>query len=254
MTLEVTVRNPAYWVERAPQLAQLLKSAETDGAPSTVGDPTGKPPDPDNLLVITDPGHWAKETNELREILAVAQEASPTGTGDPPPGSSAGAVPASQERLTMTVEEAAAALGISRAFAYEACHPQRDPAREDRSSHPHPEGSSGTDVGRRRGDHTVTKPRTPATVARGRPTLDAQSPYNGQPQAPRDEQAQFDDPGLRGRGQLSGVRHALSASNEFLIMSESITSLTGVRVSAAAMRLTDLSAIGLPARAALIVA
>jgi excisionase family DNA binding protein len=119
MTVEVTVTNPAYWGERAAQLAQLLRSADTS-APSTIGDPTGRPPDAESLLVIADPSHWAGQPQELREVLALAEQASPMGTSELPPGGSAGAVPGSQERLTMTVEEAAAALGISQAFAYEA--------------------------------------------------------------------------------------------------------------------------------------
>ena len=120
MTVEVTVTNPAYWGDRALQLAQLLKSAEADDATSTIGDPTGKPPDPDSVLVIAVPGHWSVQPQELQEVLAIAARGMSNAPASAGESGSAGAVPGSQERLTMTVEEAAAALGISRAFAYEA--------------------------------------------------------------------------------------------------------------------------------------
>ncbi len=41
MTDEVMVTNPAYWAERAPQLAQLLRTAEQTDSLRTIGDPTG---------------------------------------------------------------------------------------------------------------------------------------------------------------------------------------------------------------------
>lgn len=119
MTVEVTVTDPAYWGERAPQLAQLLRSAGT-GAPSTIGDPTGKPPDPENLFVVADPDYWAAQVQSLQELLASASGPNAIGAQDSRLGGAAGAVSGAQGRLTMTVEEAAIALGISRAFAYEA--------------------------------------------------------------------------------------------------------------------------------------
>lgn len=119
MTVEVTVTNPAYWGEHAPQLAQLLRSARTD-APSTIGDPTGKPPDPANLFVVADPDYWAGQVQPLRELLVAAGRADESAPEGSQSGGAVGAVSGSQSRLTMTVEEAAAALGISRAFAYEA--------------------------------------------------------------------------------------------------------------------------------------
>ncbi len=121
MVVEVTVTNPEYWSgERALQLAQLLRTAGENNAAPTIADPTGKPADPENLFVISDPGHWATEPQQLQEILAAAGTTSPIETSETLPGDAAGAVPGSPGRLTMTVEEAAAALGISRAFAYEA--------------------------------------------------------------------------------------------------------------------------------------
>ncbi len=56
MTVEVTVTNPAYWSDRALQLAQLLRSAGEGGGPPTVGDPTGTPPDPERVLAILPTG------------------------------------------------------------------------------------------------------------------------------------------------------------------------------------------------------
>ena len=120
MAAEITVTNPEYWAgERALQLAQLLKGARTD-ASSTIGDPTGKPPDPENLFVVADPDYWAGQVQPLQELLAAAGGANEVGAEGSPSGGGVGAVSGSQGRLTMTVEEAAVALGISRAFAYEA--------------------------------------------------------------------------------------------------------------------------------------
>jgi len=58
---------------------------------------------------------WASHPRELQEALA-------GGAGQPTNqvGSGMGAVPPVEDRLTLTVEEAATLLGISRAFAYEA--------------------------------------------------------------------------------------------------------------------------------------
>jgi excisionase family DNA binding protein len=119
MTVEVTVTNPAYWIERALQLAQILRTVNESG-PSTIGDPSGKPPDPETLLAIADPAYWSSQSRELAEALVFAANRGWPSVDTPTPGAAPGAGPISQERLTMTVEEAATALGISRAFAYEA--------------------------------------------------------------------------------------------------------------------------------------
>jgi excisionase family DNA binding protein len=119
MTVEVNVTNPEYWADRSPQLAQLLRSTGEGRGPSVIGDPTGKPPDPANLFAIVDPTYWSTQPRELQEALADGAGRTP-GAEISLPGSAAGAGSASQARLTLSVEEAAAALGISRAFAYEA--------------------------------------------------------------------------------------------------------------------------------------
>lgn len=111
---EVIVLNPAYWVDRAPQLARILGQ---DRTVSPIGDPTGKSPDADAMLTLIDPRFWSTQPRELQEVLNLACGIAANATG--PGGLGSGAVPAGQERLTLTVEEAAAALGISRAFAYE---------------------------------------------------------------------------------------------------------------------------------------
>jgi len=119
MTVEVTVTNPAYWSDRAPQLVQLLRSAG-DAGTRAIGDPTGKAPDPDRVLAIVDPAYWSNRPREVAEVLTLAARgvsAAPDAEIRLPAGA-AGAGPGSQERLTMTVDEAAAALGISRAHAF----------------------------------------------------------------------------------------------------------------------------------------
>jgi excisionase family DNA binding protein len=61
--------------------------------------------------------YWGEHAAELDSALHRATE---TSTAQPPRGSGVGAAPPGVERLTLTVEEAATMLGISRAFAYEA--------------------------------------------------------------------------------------------------------------------------------------
>ena len=111
---EVIVLNPRYWVDHALQLSHVLGGSRV---PSPVGDPTGQAPDPETMLTISDAGYWSAQPRELQEVLNLASGGASERAGDA--GFGSGAVPASQERLTLTVEEAAAALGISRAFAYE---------------------------------------------------------------------------------------------------------------------------------------
>jgi excisionase family DNA binding protein len=119
MAAEVTIRNPSYWSGRAPQLAQILRTAGEGPGPGTIGDPTGLPPDAANLFAVVDPQYWSGQPRELQEALADAAGAAPD-TGATPIGGAAGATSVSQERLTLSVDEAAVALGISRAFAYDA--------------------------------------------------------------------------------------------------------------------------------------
>ena len=109
---EVVVLNPRYWSDRALQLAQILGGSRVA---SPIGDPSGQAPDPETMLTITDPGYWSAQPRELQEVLSLASGTAAREAGHSDLG--AGAVPAGQERLTLTVEEAAAALGISRAFA-----------------------------------------------------------------------------------------------------------------------------------------
>lgn len=108
--MEATITNPAYWAPRSLDLAAVLSSGVT-----LVGDPTGQAPDPERLAVVVDPAWWAARPRELADALG-----HPPGTSGTDAGAASGAVTSGGERLTMTVEEAAVALGISRASAYEA--------------------------------------------------------------------------------------------------------------------------------------
>ena len=110
----MTVLNPAYWVDRVPRLAAILGQ---ERLVSPIGDPTGRPPDAETMLTLVDPRFLSLQLRELQEVLNLACGISADATG--PSGLGSGAIAAGQERLTLTVEEAAAALGISRAFAYE---------------------------------------------------------------------------------------------------------------------------------------
>jgi excisionase family DNA binding protein len=111
--VEVTITAADYWASRPAELMQLLIQAADPGGPRAIADPSGRPPDPDNIAVVLAPAEWASYPRELQEALAAAAAA-------PGQGRASGAIAPIGERLTLTVEEAATLLGISRAFAYEA--------------------------------------------------------------------------------------------------------------------------------------
>jgi len=111
---EVTVTGVKYWADKPEQLAQLLT---TSRAP-VISDPSGQPAQPDEIVVLTCREQWAENPRELRDALGAAM-----GSGRSVVVGSAtatGAVAPVEDRLVFTVEEAAALLGISRSFAYEA--------------------------------------------------------------------------------------------------------------------------------------
>lgn len=114
----VTVVNPESWSTRPHQLAPLLAAAGRSKGSRVVPDTSGAPAYA--TILIGDPSYWSGRPPELAEALAIAA----TDMTGPSVGvgsrGAAGAAPGSPDRLTLTVEEAAAVLGISRAFAYEA--------------------------------------------------------------------------------------------------------------------------------------
>jgi excisionase family DNA binding protein len=112
--VEVTITAADYWASRPAELMQLLVQAASAGGPRAIADPSGRPPDAENIAVVVGPAEWAAYPRELQEALVGAASASPT------QGIASGAIAPLGERLTLTVEEAATLLGISRAFAYEA--------------------------------------------------------------------------------------------------------------------------------------
>jgi len=112
---EVTVVNGASWVTRSEQLAQLL-GRSAGGA--VIPDPTGQPADPGMLVAITDPVFWSGESGALADALRSLGDPD-LGGGSSADDRSAGVITTGPDRLTLTVEEAAATLGISRASAYE---------------------------------------------------------------------------------------------------------------------------------------
>jgi excisionase family DNA binding protein len=113
---EVTIVNGVSWATRPEQLAQIL-SRTVGGA--VIPDPAGQPADPATLMAITDPGFWSGKPGDLRDALRslALPEVGPASRSE---GRSAGVITTGPDRLTLTVEEAAVALGISRASAYEA--------------------------------------------------------------------------------------------------------------------------------------
>lgn len=133
---DVEIETPSYWLTHVAELQGLLTAPHA---------PTIRTTDPsftaaEESFVVVNPSYWATNVDALVEVLA-----DPTGDGalipqvhipglEPTePGGTTAEVPYEAakraeglasgpppERLTLTVEEAAATLGISRAFAYEA--------------------------------------------------------------------------------------------------------------------------------------
>jgi excisionase family DNA binding protein len=114
----ITVINAASWAVRPEQLAQLLARSS---AGSVIPDPAGQPADPATMAAVGDPTFWSGEPRALADALNSLARPDLGGGGPTSSDRSAGAVITSgPDRLTLTVEEAAATLGISRASAYEA--------------------------------------------------------------------------------------------------------------------------------------
>jgi len=115
---EITVVGPAYWADHVVELTQLL-GATARGPRRIVADPSGR--SAGQLAIVVDPLYWSTEARELADAMRRAADES---AGAPLTRRGADRLTSgaanTQDRLTMTVEEAAAALGISRALAYEA--------------------------------------------------------------------------------------------------------------------------------------
>ncbi len=112
--IEVTITAADYWASRPVELSQLLATCTPAGGPRAISDPSGRPADPEKIAVVVSPAEWAAYPRELQEALSGASAA---GAGH---DLASGAIAPVGDRLTLTVEEAATLLGISRAFAYEA--------------------------------------------------------------------------------------------------------------------------------------
>lgn len=108
--VEVTITDPAYWTTHVDQLLDALTMATRFQAPSS-GPAEVVQTEPEPLVVGPPP--TASNPDDPIEISPVIDESE----SDCLPADAPGDLPA---RLTLTVEEAAATLGISRAFAYEA--------------------------------------------------------------------------------------------------------------------------------------
>jgi excisionase family DNA binding protein len=112
---EVTVVNADSWLDHISQLALLLSRASPG---EVIPDAYGEPADPDRMITLCGLSYWTENPGALHDALAeMAGDADWPGAG---PGFGPGAAETGPERLTLTVEEAAATLGISRAFAYAA--------------------------------------------------------------------------------------------------------------------------------------
>jgi excisionase family DNA binding protein len=112
----ITVVAPEKWAAKSHQLAALLAGASEA---RVIPDPSGAPANPNNLAILTVPASWAIDTQALAEALRFGSRQPGTSSGAAETATS-GAVSPVADRLVYTVEEAAALLGISRSFAYEA--------------------------------------------------------------------------------------------------------------------------------------
>jgi hypothetical protein len=127
----VIVVNPATWARRPLELGQLRAAwAGWRSRDRVIPDSSGRPPE--TTLELADPSYWSRHAAELADALG--------GMNPPPAGAApsggAGAVPVAPRRLTWTVDEAATALGISRAFGVRRGPTRRDPSDQDRAADP----------------------------------------------------------------------------------------------------------------------
>lgn len=120
----VTVVGPAGWHGRADQLAQLIRNVGHQPGPKVIPSPDSPPTSPARLAEFSDPDYWATDIAALADAIAAENQES----SSPDSRLSSGAVTSGTERLTLTVEEAATLLGISRASAYEAVRQGEIPA------------------------------------------------------------------------------------------------------------------------------
>jgi excisionase family DNA binding protein len=121
---DVTVVNAGSWASRPEQLAQILSRT---AAGAVIPDATGQPANPGALIAVSDPAFWSGNVGTLADALRSLALPDPGGA-TPGGDRSAGVITPGPDRLTLTVEEAAATLGISRASAYEAVRRGEIPA------------------------------------------------------------------------------------------------------------------------------
>jgi excisionase family DNA binding protein len=146
---DVEIATPSYWLTHVEELQRLLTAPGT----ATIRSPGQASTDEEQSLLVVDPSYWATNVDALIEVLvdpldtgflipevhvpglqrtepiderdAEGERVDPSdATKEFPYEAAKRADTATSapfpERLTLTVEEAAATLGISRAFAYEA--------------------------------------------------------------------------------------------------------------------------------------
>lgn len=108
---ETIVNDTAYWTDHLDALQGILS-----GESGNVVDPPVHTPRPKPVsLALRDAPYWVGEPAALREALILATfNFFEHAMRVPVPGD------VEEKRLTLTVEEAAEILGLSRAFAYEA--------------------------------------------------------------------------------------------------------------------------------------
>lgn len=108
---ETVVNDTAYWTDHLDALRGILSSE----LGNVVNPPVHTPGPKSVFLALRDSAYWVDEPAALREALVLATfNFFEHAMRVPVPGE------VEEKRLTLTVEEAAEILGLSRAFAYEA--------------------------------------------------------------------------------------------------------------------------------------
>jgi excisionase family DNA binding protein len=108
---ETLVKDTAYWTDHLDALRGILSRESGNVVSPPVHTPGPKPVS----LAVRDSAYWVDEPAALREALVLATfDFFEHAVRVPVPGG------VEEKRLTLTVDEAAEILGLSRAFAYEA--------------------------------------------------------------------------------------------------------------------------------------
>lgn len=113
-----------HWVEQFTELSALLNVAAQGGNP-VIADPSGRASG--LIAMVVDPAYWSSQPRELADAMRRASDSEAPATRTREDRLASGAA-TSQDRLTLTVEEAAAALGTVARWRTRLCNAATSPA------------------------------------------------------------------------------------------------------------------------------